>query len=87
MQSLIEAEDPDELSQHMMSLGDCITDLKSWHEATAKMLDTAYFDASTHAHAREASADIIYLENLEVERRLQLPKVTPSTSTRTQHRS
>ncbi len=26
----------------MMSLGDCITDLKSWHEATAKMLVTAF---------------------------------------------
>ncbi len=41
VQALNEAEDPDDLQQHMMALSECITDLKSWHENAAEVLNTA----------------------------------------------
>ena len=42
VKNLVEAEDPDEFRQHMMSLGDCIEDLKTFHEGAVEVLSTAY---------------------------------------------
>ncbi len=41
VQSFIEAEDPDDLQRTMISLGDCINDLKGWHENAAEILTSA----------------------------------------------